>query len=374
MLTDNNIIPRFPERLPGSSWGITVYFNPHGYRNKVKHYRRFRQANQEQGLRLLSVELAFNNNPFELNPEDADLLIRRRCRSVMWQKERLLNIALKALPPDCDKLVWLDADIIFDNDNWIEESCRLLEEYKVLQLFQYVVKLPKDVCIWEEGHLPQRNVKTDKILSKAFKMSLPETASNHQLYGHPGMAWAARRNWLERVGFYDKMILGSADFLMASAFYQDHSPMRKKHFPDQLISDARCWERKVYHQVGSSVYYTPGTIYHLWHGERSLRLLDCRLSVLKKYEFGVGDICLNADECWEWATPKAQLHRWVEEYFKRRNEEGGFLNAACATAKKIREFGGLLLLKKLRWCLGQIGLFLKSHLPAVYYYLKQFKS
>jgi hypothetical protein len=204
-------------------------------------------------------------------------------------------------------------------------------------------------------------------------MSLPEKASNHQLYGHPGMAWAARRNWLERVGFYDKMILGSADFIMGSAFYYVNFPL-SKHFPEGLINDAHCWQQNVHNQVRSSVYYTPGTIYHLWHGERSLRLLDCRLSVLKKHGFAVGDICLNVDECWEWATPKVQLHRWVQGYFKRRNEEGDFLNAASATVSKFREFGGLFLLTRLRRCLSYVISFLKSHLPAVYYYLKQFKS
>jgi hypothetical protein len=143
MQTDNTVIPRFSERLPGSFWGIAVYFNSHGYKNKLKHYRRFRQANQKQGLRLLSVELAFNNHPFELNSGDADILIQRRSSSVMWQKERLLNIALKALPPDCDKLVWLDADIIFHNDNWIEESCRLLENIESSSLFSMLSNFPK---------------------------------------------------------------------------------------------------------------------------------------------------------------------------------------------------------------------------------------
>ncbi len=33
----------------------------------------------------------------------------------------------------------------------------------------------------------------------------------------PGHAWAARRDLLDRVGFYDAMILGSGDFTMAMA-------------------------------------------------------------------------------------------------------------------------------------------------------------
>jgi hypothetical protein len=290
----------------------------------------------------------------------------------MWQKERLLNIALKALPSDCDKLVWLDADIIFHNDNWIGESCSLLEEYRVVQPFEYVVKLPKVVSASEKSHL-WGNAKAGRISGKAYKMSRAETASDNRVYGHPGMVWAARRNWLEKVGFYDKMVLGSGDYLMSSALYHDRVPL-SRHFPGELIDDARRWNRKVYDLVRASVYYTPGTIYHLWHGDRSLRLLDCRMHVLDKHKFGTEDICLNADECWEWATPKPKLHRWTEEYFRRRNEEGGSLSTAAATMHKFREFGGFLLIKKLRRYQSRGVSLLKTHVPSVYDFLKQFKS
>jgi hypothetical protein len=141
-----------------------------------------------------------------------------------------------------------------------------------------------------------------------------------------------------------------------------------------LINDVWRWQRKVHNQARSSVYYTPGTIYHLWHGDRSLRLLDCRLHVLDKHKFGEKDICLNGDECWEWATPKPQLHGWAEGYFKRRNEEGDLLNAASATARKFGEFGGLLLASRLKRYYGRGVSLLKSYAPAVYDFLKQFKS
>ncbi|MGA2775018.1 MAG: hypothetical protein ABSE81_03020 [Candidatus Omnitrophota bacterium] len=47
----------------------------------------------------------------------------------MWQS---LNIGLKHLPPECDKLTWLDCDIIFKNDHWIEGTSAALEKYIVV--------------------------------------------------------------------------------------------------------------------------------------------------------------------------------------------------------------------------------------------------
>ena len=105
--------PIFEEILPGAFWGITVFFNPTGYKNKIENYRRFRESSKKQGLNLLCVELAFGGKNFEVSKEDADILVQLRGGDILWQKERLLNIGLERLPKDCDKIAWLDCDIIF---------------------------------------------------------------------------------------------------------------------------------------------------------------------------------------------------------------------------------------------------------------------
>ena len=37
-------ITQFPEKLPGSFWGITTFYNPQRYKNKIENYRKFRAA------------------------------------------------------------------------------------------------------------------------------------------------------------------------------------------------------------------------------------------------------------------------------------------------------------------------------------------
>ena len=74
-------------------WAITSYFNPVGYKRRLSNYRMFR-ANL--GAPLVTVELSFDGR-FELTDQDADVLIH----FVMVPcsgKERLLNLALKAVP------------------------------------------------------------------------------------------------------------------------------------------------------------------------------------------------------------------------------------------------------------------------------------
>jgi len=43
------------------------------------------------------VELSFDGR-FELTDDDADILVQLSGGAVLWQKERLLNLALNAVP------------------------------------------------------------------------------------------------------------------------------------------------------------------------------------------------------------------------------------------------------------------------------------
>jgi hypothetical protein len=74
---------------------------------------------------------------------------------MMWQKEAMLNIALKRLPPECDKITWIDSDIIFENDQWIEQTSSLLEYYRVVQPFSMYMHM-------ETGQVPE-NIDTTTV-------------------------------------------------------------------------------------------------------------------------------------------------------------------------------------------------------------------
>jgi hypothetical protein len=142
-------IPELPRKLKGNFWGIATFFNPCRYAIRLTNYKKFREANRKRGLKLICVELAFGASPYELLDDDAEIMVRRRTTSVLWQKERLLNCALKYLPEDCDKVAWLDADLLFLNDYWIKEMSDLLNSYAVVQPFAFVRYLPKEAPLMD---------------------------------------------------------------------------------------------------------------------------------------------------------------------------------------------------------------------------------
>src|SRR2546428_4115978 len=112
-------------------WAVTSYFNPSRYRTRLANYRMFRAHLK---VPLVTVEASFDGH-FELGPGDAEILVQRRAQAVLWQKERLLNVALDVLPPECTDVAWIDCDVIFTADDWPERARDALRMNSLIHLF-----------------------------------------------------------------------------------------------------------------------------------------------------------------------------------------------------------------------------------------------
>ncbi len=333
--------PRFPEPLPGTFWGITTFFNPARYSVKLANYRVFRDESRKQGLKLLAVELAFGDDAFELSSGDADILIQIRGEkaNTLWQKEAMLNIGLKNLPEDCDKFAWLDCDIIFKNERWVAETSALLEEYRIVQPFSHMVRLPQGAVpsAFDTERAPFGNADGQKMHGMAYGVAHfgRESLGSFMEHGHSGFAWAARKKLFDGIGLYDRSILGSGDLLIAHSFYgSDHYYLRTRFSP-AMIRHQDIWNAKMRDAVGGSVCYAEGTILHLWHGTQKNRFYNERHTLLQENEFNPAeDIRLNEKGYLEWAGSKKRLESGVEDYFFMRNEDGLMLGGA------LRDFRG----------------------------------
>ncbi|HEY2827606.1 MAG TPA: hypothetical protein VGJ04_08410, partial [Pirellulales bacterium] len=75
-------------------WAITTHFNPMRWRRRLDNFHVFRKHLK---VPLVAVELGYDDR-FELQPNDADILVQIPGIDVMWQKERLFNVALSHVP------------------------------------------------------------------------------------------------------------------------------------------------------------------------------------------------------------------------------------------------------------------------------------
>jgi hypothetical protein len=306
---------RHPARLPGSLWGITTFYNPVRYATKRANYRLFRESLRSQGLPLIAVEMVHDDAPFELDASDAEILVQRRGGAVLWQKERLLNVALEHLPTDCDKVVWVDADMLFQNRHWVADTAALLEQYAFVQPFSLFFRLSRGCSSLTDCKKSAFTAETSVAYSWSLRKGL--------IAGVHGGAMAARRSVLAEQGLYDRMILGSGDRIMMSVAMgidPGDYPLVNVH-PAILIADAREWFRRIDTAAHGSLFYTEGNLFHLWHGTVANRRYVKRARLLDGFNVHE-DIRLDDQGLWSWSSDKPALHEGVRRYSLLRNEDG----------------------------------------------------
>jgi hypothetical protein len=318
---------------------ITSFYNPALYNSKIKNYHRFKECFDLSGIPLYTVELAYNDQPFQLTQLSNVLQIRSS--SPLWQKERLLNVLLNHIPRKYKKIAWLDCDILFENGNWACEASIALDHAIVVQPFEYVVKLPierqeaviNDKLFEVAVRLPRNGVSDTSSgeVFVGFNRSRENDYNTDQTedwfyHGHTGFAWAARRDFLEEIGLYDVCISGIADHLMAHAFVGNWECqcvdmlIRKSEFFRRHYFE---WSRKAFAFVNASLDYVPGKILHLWHGKAENRNYFRRTHELMQMNFNPSEDLIN-DRMGLWSVNcrKPKLNEWSMNYFKSRLEDG----------------------------------------------------
>ena len=336
-------------------WVITTYYNPAGYATRRENYARFAQPLAEAGINLLTVECAFGAEPFELAASPS--VIQVRGRDVMWMKERLLNLAIERLPPHVTKVAWIDADILFTNPAWAQETSALLDRWPIVQPFERVQLLERD-----------RSKPPSKVSVGFAYQQQPTTLLNSSAHGTSGFAWAAQRVLLQRHLIYDAAIAGSGDILWVHAatgrlnsgparvitgavlkrprfslpsalssrlerFPWSHwlTERRVRRIQAQLpqraamepfLAHYQKWAAGWYAAVHGRMTFTSGDALHLWHGSPARRRYGARNAIIRRHAFNpVTDLRLNEQGVWEWASDNPALHRELAAYFEERRED-----------------------------------------------------
>ena len=344
-------------------WVITTYYNPAGYRTRRENYERFAQPLHAAGIPLVTVECAFGAEPFSLAP--APHVIQVRGRDRMWLKERLINLAIACLPPQATKVAWIDADILFTNPAWAQQTTVLLDRWPLVQLFDAVSALKQGQTTsldrGDPGFAHRQGMRRGLSLRTA-------PGRTYHRFGAYGFGWAARRTLLQQCGLYDRAILGGGDQLVARASsgelafpgVLDTVSVERRQWPVHIeklllwLADRRRprwwidwqvaalqrtlpatapnesfqsnylrWATEWYDQVRGQIGVVPGKILHLWHGELANRRYSARNTILARHHFTPAlDLRLNEHGVWEWASDKPLLQREILEYFQARQEDG----------------------------------------------------
>ena len=303
-------------------WAITAYFDPLASGSRLEAYRQFRRHLK---VPLVTVELSHRDG-FDLEPADADILISLRGGAVLWQKERLLNIALRALPKSCDTVAWLDCDVALTRADWYSAARRLLNEFRLVQPFSRLHYLDRSDA--PASFVSRAGARSFESIAFQFaRGTLPEDTflnvgmSLRYRYA-PGMAWVARRDLLDECGgLYDAEILGYSGKLMFAAACGRYDDVSKS----AALNTAQCrhyrqWAERFHDRVRHRISYVSGDILHLWHGDVGTRRYIERRTGFERFAFEPeSDIRQNPDGVWCWNTDKPAMHSYLRRYFESLN-------------------------------------------------------
>lgn len=329
-------------------WVVSAYFNLAGSRARRDDYRLFRAALQTP---LLTIEW-HPHARFELQASDADRLLQVHGGDPMWQKERLLQMALSDLPAGARYVAWVDCDMLFTKPDWVEQTRAMLEAVDLVQPFAEVAYLDAaqtrglrvagfaaaDVAIGDLVRRPgfasvYQQVGSDRIVAHDLAHRFTSTDASavdaydvrtRPAYGH---AWAARREWLESIGLYQRCVMGAGDLLFAygvighgEALIANHHSVGWGFYGD--CASYRSWSQAAHRSSGGRCAAARGTALHLHHGRLQDRQYRSRLDGLKPFALDLDrDIAAEPQRPWSWTRERKRLSRYFMSYLEQRRED-----------------------------------------------------
>ena len=305
---------------------ISSYFNPNKCPYRLANYQRFRQELSKERIPLFTFELAFGDAEFEIKAEK-EHLTQARTNDLMFQKERTLNLLLESLPSEYNNVCWMDCDLFYVQEQWVERVEKELETYKVVQPFSWSVCLPFGDWV----KLGSSHVQSVGQGPCNFRRSFGYYHAHRRQYtnfheGHVGYIWAAHRDFLDKHKFYDTIVTGCGDLFMAMACagnfgFLDFDPCLNNMRQD-TVNHFYDWGTPVHEDVDQKIGYTEDLILHMWHGDLNKRNYLQHSKTLQNFDFHPDeDLELDENGLWKWKRENPKLHSYIKNMFDKQKAE-----------------------------------------------------
>ena len=287
---------------------IAVVSNPAQFSKRYFLFEEFckRMADNPR-IRLTTIELQQRARPFATSAK-----IQIRTKEEVWYKENLINVAVKHLSKDWEYVAWIDADILFMNASWAEDTIDQLQTYSVVQMWTHAIDLGP--C----GEILQVN--TGFMYQYVCKQPFDHKYGN---YWHPGYAWACRRSAYNVMGgLIDFAILGSGDHHMALCLIGEPCKGIKEGVHPNYIKRVEVFRERCERDIKRNVGYVRGSIAHFFHGDKKNRKYWDRWDILIENNFDpMSDISFDEQGLLRLNPEKIGLRDAIRAYFRSRNED-----------------------------------------------------
>jgi hypothetical protein len=290
----------------GKLYVILPYFNFCGFKRREKLFLEFVERIIKYPVRIVIVSAGGLPHCLPVFKH-----IEVGYRDQMWVKENLINIAIRRLPKNWKYVAWIDADITFLNEKWVQDTIDELETFDIVQLFHTAAHLGST----------QEITKVDKSFGYMHTKSGQEYSKTDK-YGfwHPGFAWACTKKAYQKMGgLLDWAILGSGDRHLALALIGKVEWSAPGNISDTYLQLLRNFQKAC---KGLTLSYIPGTILHHWHGSLENRKYRERWDILTSNKFDpVMDLDYTSQGLIHFTDNGRRLIYDVSKYFMDRRED-----------------------------------------------------
>jgi hypothetical protein len=312
----STIIPPYATPTRSDMAVILVYFNPSSSVRIIQNLLTVKHGLDRAGIPYFIGELAHGAAPFLFAP--ADNIRQYRSDSLMFYKENLIRAVEATIPAAFTKLFLMDADILYEQPDWYDRVSAVLDTHTVCHPFQRAFPL---------------NLNFTKDVRASIRSILVSPIT-----GHPGYAWALRRDWFTRRQPSDYAVIGGGDRVLVAYVNSKPPPNMSTNHP-------------LYDFLQTSIHAAPPTsatscpliVNHLNHGTFTNRQYSNRNAALQT--------CLNeishglqlrdalerrADGIFEWKSEyRARLNAHIAAFFATRSDDSSATGVIPADRSKF---------------------------------------
>lgn len=286
-------------------WVVIPHFNPCGFTSRRENIRA---TLGRLPVPACVAELGFGGR-FDMQPGDAAKVLRFEDGDALWQKERLVNLAVRQLPASCHAVAVLDADFLFADPDWHRQAVALLQHFCAVQPFSEWATLERDVALDWAGR----------------RLALPEdprpsVMAARSRKGVPGGAWVYRRSYLAACGLYDACLVGGGDAVNAGPWVP--GLVQPDLFTTGHQTHIRRWGGPAKAATGARAGLVRGAACSIRHGCREKRQLRDRHAILRRHDFDpYRDLARGRDGCWKLKRHGAALGAEILAFLRSRADD-----------------------------------------------------
>jgi hypothetical protein len=298
---------------------IMYYWNHYKRKSLLNNFYICHNNLSKYNAVIIPIEISTNGS-FDLPFPGT---IKFQTDQLLWQKERVINYVCQKLTDDIKYVSFIDGDILFSEEDWIEQTKQKLDnkENLFIQPFSSVHYLPRNHTKYNGFYTFKHDSISRQVVVSGGKEGYKKTLfSEDFVYGNPGIAWITKKETLLNNPLYDKCIVGGGDTINIIKWLDLEETksipfIKYKKFKNNFIDDLLTLPKN-----NIDIDYIDQPVFHLNHGNKINRQYASRFDLLDNNNFSLQKDLAIEQGIYRYVG-NSNLLKDINKFFNDRNED-----------------------------------------------------